>query len=274
MPHLVLDVTSFRSQVRKLFTEHDKGITEYGLEVLDIVAGLIFVVGSACFLPPFSHDLKVFLMGCVAFVLGGAIYLAIAVFGVVLAYKDSSMDAHHLASQSLYLAGAITFEVGTIFYWPDDADQVYWAFDLSMAKDLSLGAYFNLMSPEFEGTLLFIAGSLMLAAAAFWNGLHLKELASSEGRLLSLSTSLYMAGALFFVMGSVAFLPEVGCNDMMVGIGAWCYIVGSLIYVAGGVVNLERLSKHADTPELRKLSEPGSATGAVESQAPELSGGK
>merc|ERR1712032_204577 len=120
-------------------------------------------------------------------------------------------------------------------------------------KDVSIVQYFNLMSPEFEGTLLFIAGSLMFAAAAFVNGLNHNDLISIEGKLMSATTSLYMAGSLLFVIGSVAFIPDLGCDERMLIIGAVSFIIGSVLYTIGAVVSLLRDQRLQSGAELQKL---------------------
>merc|ERR1719473_715343 len=105
---------------------------------------------------------------------------------------------------------------------------------------MSLGVYFNLFSPEFEGSPLFVLGSLVFAAAAFVNGLSQRSFDTTKNKMLTATTSLYMMGSLLFVMGSVAFLPNLGCNETMVAIGAWNFVVGSLFFLVGGLVSMWR----------------------------------
>eukprot|EP00929_Paragymnodinium_shiwhaense_P026411 TRINITY_DN15719_c0_g1_i1.p1 TRINITY_DN15719_c0_g1~~TRINITY_DN15719_c0_g1_i1.p1 ORF type:complete len:131 (-),score=39.80 TRINITY_DN15719_c0_g1_i1:61-453(-) len=107
-------------------------------------------------------------------------------------------------------------------------------------KDVSPGQILNLFSPEFEGTILFIIGSAMFAFAAFINAMNQRHFQELIGQLHSAVTSLYMAGALLFCMGSVAFLPHLGCNKQMLTIGAWMFIVGSAFYMIGGCLSLYR----------------------------------
>lgn len=229
--------------------------SERVIAVLDIIAGLTFIIGSFCFLPPFDHSLRVFLTGCMLYAVGGLIYACIAIFCTWEMHKKPGANAGEVLENYMYLIGSIVFFLGTILYWPTKADQVHWLLDMDKLKDMSLGAYFNLMSPEFEGTLLFIIGSLMFAAAAFVNGLNHNDLRSVEGKLLTATTSVYMAGALLFVMGSVAFLPDVGCSETMITIGAWSFIVGSVLYTVGAVISLVRTGWLSSNPELKELVE-------------------
>jgi len=221
------------------------------IEVTDILAGLIFVGGSICFLPTFSHNLQVFLTGCFLFFLGSIIYLFISCFTYSEAVAEKGALSLEATENGLYWWGSLIFTVGTILYWPEEAQYR----QIERLKDMSLGVYFNLFSPEFEGSLLFVLGSLVFAAAAFVNGLSQRSFDTTKNKMLTATTSLYMMGSLLFVMGSVAFLPNLGCNDTMVAIGAWCFIVGSMFYVIGGVISLVRTLKQIrDEPELEKLA--------------------
>merc|ERR1719198_2950241 len=76
-------------------------------------------------------------------------------------------------------AGLIFFW-GSFLYWPPEAQYHH----IQKMKEMSLGVYFNLFSPEFEGTLLFIIGSVLFAMAAFVNGLSLKAFDTGRSRML------------------------------------------------------------------------------------------
>merc|ERR1719378_1208821 len=72
-------------------------------------------------------------------------------------------------------------------------------------------------SPQFWGVVLFIAGSVAYTVAAFLNAMNRKEWEWSwADRMLSLVTSFYFAGSLLCCLGSVAFLPDLGCGEEMI----------------------------------------------------------
>jgi len=51
--------------------------------------------------------------------------------------------------------------------------------------------------------------------------------------------SIYEFGGIFFVIGSVCFMPSsTGCNDSMEILGAWCFVIGSAFYTIGGLMEL------------------------------------
>mmetsp|Transcript_88191 Transcript_88191/g.205194 ORF Transcript_88191/g.205194 Transcript_88191/m.205194 type:complete len:262 (-) Transcript_88191:62-847(-) len=255
MPHLL--ITRIRSVPRICcpFSRLDvptgrNACCAYLLEGLDILGGVAFIAGSACFLPCFSHQLHVFLTGCGLFVMGSLIYCGICTFSLIESVREKGFRTFEACENALYLVGSGVFVVGTIMYWPPEAHHkgIEW-----LVESISLGVYFNLFTPEFEGTLLFILGSFLFVCAAFVNGLDQQTFDSSESRLLGATTSLYMAGSLLFVMGSVAFLPDMGCSEQMLTVGAWCFVAGSVLYTVGSVISLVRTARFFSNPACAPL---------------------
>jgi len=158
-----------------------------------------------------------------------------------------------LLEHILCIIGSWIFLIGSLLFWPSKAHYEL----IESIKGTQLGQFFNLFTPEFEGTLLFIFGSVLYAIAAFVNGVaqgNHTDLHKDYSGLFSATTSLYMAGSLLFVVGSFAFLPDFGITEQIVTMGAWCYIIGSALFVIGGVISLRRVSKQAsDSPELKSL---------------------
>merc|ERR1719329_116320 len=74
------------------------------------------------------------------------------------------------------------------------------------SKELLPGQFFNWFSPEFEGTVLFIIGSLFFAMAAYVNGLSQRTFDTPIEKMFTAATTCYMIGALLLVMGSGAWL--------------------------------------------------------------------
>jgi len=217
----------------------------YAIEVMDIIGGLIFLIGSVCFHPAVSEDLTVFLAGCALFVIGSFIYFSICTFTLAEAIRENGIATFESCENILYLVGSFIFFVGTVLYYPPEAHHTNMNW---IVRSLSLGVYFNLFSPEFEGTVFFIIGSFLFAFAAFVNGLNQRSFDTGSSQLLTATTSLYMAGSLLFVMGSVAFLPDLGCNVQMVTIGAWAFIMGSALYMAGSILSFVRTMRELENP--------------------------
>lgn len=247
MPHLLIErlralpkLCTFTLPSRRKFP-----LGAYLVEVLDIIAGVTFIVGSVYFLPEYSHNLTLFLRGCILYVIGAAIFCFICSFTVAEAVMQHGWQSFESWENGLYLAGSWVFLYGTFLYWPEKAHYE----EIETLKDWSLGQYFNLFTTEFEGTILFILGSCMYAFAAFFNALSQHKFDDWSSHMLVSISSLYMGGSLLFAMGSIAFLPNLGCNETMVGIGAWMFIVGSCCYFIGGCLSFWRTCVMLGYPE-------------------------
>jgi len=223
----------------------------YTVETVDIISGLMFLIGSACLLPSFSSDMDIFILGCILFVIGTTGYLIIAIFSLAECIYEKGLESLEACENSLYVAGALLFNAGTVLYWPDESN---WPITLA-SREIMPGQYFNWFSPEFEGTVLFIVGSLFFAMAAYVNGLNQRSFETPIEKMLTAATTCYMVGALLLVMGSVAWLPELGCGNRMETFGAVMYVIGSLFYVIGGVISLIRTSLQLEDPEYAPLAE-------------------
>jgi len=241
MPHVLLERLRHFPKPWDLaegasFRRSDSPLFTYVIEISEIVAAVIFVLGSVCFLPSFSKDLEVFLAGCALFIVGAIIYVVVCLITYVEAVAEKGPFSYEAWEHALYTIGSWIFLAGTVLYWPSEAHTDY----IQALQGCSLGQYFNLFTPEFEGSILFIVGSVLFALAAFLNALNQRRFDMDASQLLTAITSLYMAGSLLFVMGSVAFLPDLGCNTQMLTIGAWCFIIGSAFYLIGACLSFCR----------------------------------
>mmetsp|Transcript_775 Transcript_775/g.1476 ORF Transcript_775/g.1476 Transcript_775/m.1476 type:complete len:276 (+) Transcript_775:99-926(+) len=271
MPHVVLERIRNVAFVRDVKDAHGRDTrlnarAAYAIEFLELAANFTFVVGSFCFLPAFSHDLEVFKLGCGLFIFGSFFYCCITLYTLCEAvhFHDDLLSFESL-EHVLYMLGSLLYLIGTVMYWPPavEEDRLAW-----LAHRLSLGVYFNLFSVQFEGTMMFMVGSAFYAFAAFVNGLNQRSFDTLTNQLLTTVTSLYLGGALMYVMGSVAFLPDLGCNETMVHIGACLFILGSVIFCMASVTNIYRTSHVLSNPENQVLRpstppmpEKGAATG-------------
>ena len=204
-----------------------------------IFACLCFVVGSICFLPScsacYSH-------GVYLYVVGGFIFLKCALFDYEEALNNAGgrkPKIYEAIMNEIYVVGTVFYLIATVLYAPS----VYTA----------VGAYRS----ELFGGIGFIVGSLFFIFACYLNGMHTgiaftvpEDVARSNpdlqikihfARICVLATSsCSMLGSLLFLVGSVLYLPVLGCNDMTAVIGTWQYIIGSLFFFAGGVIPVLR----------------------------------
>lgn len=229
MPHLIIehwqDIISLRVAACPLPPKVRDVLCCYIIEIADLVASLIWMVGSVCFFPSVSES--VFISGCIMFVIGSFIFSGICTFTYLEAVSRSGFISFEAWENALYFGGSLIYLVGTVFYWP--------------------------FTIEVAGTLLFIVGSFFFGMAAFCNGLNQRRFENTSHRMLVGTTSLYMAGSMMFIMGSVCFMPEMGGNDNLENMGAASFVVGSVLFVAGGIVSLVRTIMERGAPDASML---------------------
>lgn len=255
MPHVLLErlrqwPKPFEVQV-PVVKRKDSPLFAYCIEISEIIAGVIFVLGSVCFLPSFSKDLDIFLAGCALFIVGAVIYVICCHITHYESLMENGLYSYEATEHLLYTVGSWFFLVGTVLYWPEEAHHK----SIEALQGCSLGQYFNLFTPEYEGTILFIIGSVLFGLAALTNALNQRKYDDESHQLLVFVNSLFGAGSILFVIGSVLFLPDLGCNTMWLSIGAWCFIIGSLFYLIGSCISFCRtvMVQNMEQEEKRKL---------------------
>jgi len=215
------------------------------IEVLEVTAGCIFVAGSICFLPRYSKSLLLFDRGCSLFIFGSILYCVLCTVTFLEALTLKGAAAVEVWENLMYLAGSSMYLVGSILYMPAEAQFENLVENLNphAAKVLSLSQfceYFGVPESQHLGTELFISGSVLHVFAAFTNAWNQQRFDQWSNRLLSAVTSLYMGGSILFGIGAIAFLPTLGCSEELVGLGAWCFIGGSTLFLTGGALSLWR----------------------------------
>jgi hypothetical protein len=250
MPHLLIErlrsFPSFNIPDRKEFP-----LGPVALEVLDVIAGIVFILGSVCFLPAYSKDLMVFLYGCMLYVVGSAIYCVICLVTFAEALKEKGPTSLEAWENALYLLGSWVFFIGTFLYWPSSE---HW--DTLNSSSACVGCMIHkIIDRTFVGTIHFIVGSVLFALAAFVNALNQRCTSDWSSRMFTATTSLHLCGSLLFAMGSVAFFPNLGCGAQMVSLGAWAFILGSVLFLIAGITSLVRTTWKLDEKEIADLKE-------------------
>mmetsp|Transcript_101371 Transcript_101371/g.327143 ORF Transcript_101371/g.327143 Transcript_101371/m.327143 type:complete len:257 (+) Transcript_101371:65-835(+) len=239
MPHLLIE------RVRSCPALHGvpglrverSGLGACLIEVVDIVAAVIFVAGSICFLPSYAVSLKTFILGCYLFVLGSVLYCLICGFALAEALATKGVAAFEVLENGLYLLGSAMFLVGSLLYLPPDHQ---YRLMPDMGGPMSLGQIcetVTFLEKQFAGAVLFVTGSMLFTGAAFGNLLKRRK---ADDWILSAVASLYMAGSVLFAVGSLAFIPRLGCGEQLLLLGAWGFIVGSALFLLGGCLSLWR----------------------------------
>lgn len=216
----------------------------YLIEVLEIISGLIFIAGSVCFLPRYSKNVEVFIAGCHCFVLGSVFYVMISCGTLIEALNEKGTWTFEALQNVGWVIGSIIFLIGAILYFPDaqrcDALSTHGTDDGSSEVCASVAQHVNKNDKEFIGTVLFILGSSIFVLAVFLNSLNQRRFSDWHHGMMVAVLFGYMIGSLLYCMGSVAFLPNVGCGPEMVAVGAWMFIVGSVFYTVSAILNLSR----------------------------------
>lgn len=242
------------------------------IEVLELIAGIIFFVGSICFLPEYAKDVDVFIVGCNLFVIGSVQYVVMMGMSLGESLVRNGCRSLESAENMGWVVGSVIFLIGTYLYFPErqtcqegikhlktfnttshknststvqleKIDVLELAPSSSHGACHSLAQHINKHDKEWWGTILFITGSCIYVFATFFNALRQTQCPNQDWRpqyLAAVIFFFYMVGSLLFSMGSVAFLPDVGCGPDMVRIGAWMFITGSGFFILGSLLGFWR----------------------------------
>lgn len=246
------------------------------LEVLDAIAAVTFLAGSIYFLPCYAKDAHAFIVGCRLFLVGSYMLLAVSSIALVETLMKRCLT-FEVWADGLYFLGSVSFVIGRFLYMPDEDHYAplvrFWRKHRVMERTATLerlidalpddqvitdesassvvhkarelertgiGRYVNFYNRECLGTVLFMVGSCLFAFAAFTNALRQQQFNKWTSRMFTAATTMYMAGALQYIMGSMCFLPQIVASDEVAAMGAWLFIGGSSCFIVGSVLSLWR----------------------------------
>jgi len=132
----------------------------------------------------------------------------------------------------IYKIGGVVFIVGSVLFFPRFeayADIGAWTF--------------------FFGSLLYlvVTGHDMAEAVRYRRSLPRRTLASD---LELIAAAAYLVGTTLFTFGSVFFLSQVGWEIP----GAWCFVIGSLMFVLGACINVLQIVKAQSLTTLQLMN--------------------
>lgn len=189
------------------------------LELFDLTVGIVFVVGSFCFL----HEWHMMGTGCWLFIFGAVI----STFCTMCDLAEAQVHGKKLHDEIMYImycVGSFFYLLGTPFYFPE------WR----QAEDVR-GGY----SGALIGSIFFIVGSLFFIIACFINGaaanVHHAEEANIK-LLVICSANSTMLGSCSFLVGSVLYLPHLRCSVLVIEFGTYLFILGSFWFVAASAL--------------------------------------
>jgi hypothetical protein len=187
------------------------------------IGGLLFIIGSIFFFPRFEDYAD---LGAWVFLVGSLAYIVVTLHDLAEVRQHWWIDKAHdrdtfleYVAAASYVSGTILFTVGSVFF-------------LSAVGWLKAGAWF------------FVIGSLMFVLGASINVLQIVKADSVKLlQLMNLTAITFIVGAVLFAVASVPYLWDVAApsdRTTLYAFLAWQYLVGSVLFLAGGVFNYWR----------------------------------
>lgn len=223
MPHLFTN----RPRLHNLTKDHQDLKAQFRWETINAViyktGGLVFIAGSILFFPRFEEYAD---LGAWIFFFGSLLYLVVTVHDLAEVRHHWHTSRSHdreawleYTAATSYVAGTILFTVGSVFF-------------LSTVGWLSAGAW------------CFVVGSLLFVLGAGINVLQIvKAQAIVTLQLMNLTAVAFVVGSVLFTVASIPYLWEVEAaadRNLLYAFLAWQYLVGSVLFFAGGIFNYWR----------------------------------
>ena len=251
MPHLI----SNRERVYKLTEGREDLRKQFRWESLNAVlykiGGLTFVVGSFFFYPALSAYLNV---GAFTFFVGSILYLIVTTHDLLEVSNHLRREPEASRNERLELVAAFAYQTGTVLFTVGSLlflswfDQIFW------------------------GAWCFIVGSFQFVVGAAVNVLQVPEKGpKSSLQLVNLTAVTFVTGSVLFLVASVPYLWPVssgGLEDTLDAFLASQYLVGSILFLAGGITNYFRAYIFMRRQiAARKHGKPGKGGGQVPAPA-------
>lgn len=224
MPHLFVNRPRQHDLIGASPDLRDAFLWETINAVVYALGGVIFVIGSVLFFPSLSAYAD---LGAWIFVGGSLLYLLVT-------GHDLAEVARHIRTRTMaktvwdvlefwaaisYVVGTLLFTIGSIFF-------------LSQVGLFVAGAWCFVL-----GSLLFVVGSTI-------NVLQIvlaKDMITLQ--LMNLTAIMFVTGSVLFTVASIPYLfvlDSEADRELVDTFLAWQYVVGSLLFLAGGVFNYWR----------------------------------
>jgi len=224
MPHLFVN----RPRLHDLVGDDPDLKKHFRWETINAIAyeigGLVFIAGSICFFPALSAWADT---GAWTFFAGSLLYLLVTGhdMGEVMRHARERADPASLWERFefwaafSYLTGTLLFVVGSVFF-------------------LSYVGLFD------AGAWCFIVGSLLFVLGATTNVLQIiqaDDLVTLQ--MMNLTALTFVVGSVLFAVASIPYLWSLSNpadERILDGFLASQYLVGSMLFFAGGLINYRR----------------------------------
>lgn len=223
MPHLFIT----RHRLHNLTSAHLQEGNHFRWETINAIlykiGGLLFVIGSVFFFPRYEAYAD---WGAWIFFFGSLLYLVVTGHDMGEVWNYWRTKHPHTTGKILeftaataYLMGTLLFTVGSIFF-------------LSALGWIIAGAW------------CFVIGSLLFLIGACVNVIQIvQDYSPMTLRLMILTALSFMVGSVLFLIASIPYLWAGGSTAeryMVFSFVAWEYVVGSLLFLLGGVYHYSR----------------------------------
>jgi hypothetical protein len=202
---------------------------ELSSAILYIVGGISFIIGSIFFLPkhePYSD------IGAWIFFGGSLVYLTVTGYDLLESYyhlylqeRTTFWDWLELLIATIYVGGTVLFTVGSLLF-------------LSQIDEIVAGGW------------CFTIGSLLFLIGAFLNVIQIvQEPSFAKLQLLNVTAISFAIGSTLFLLASLPYLSDrlnLNTHTVLFRYVGWEYIVGSILFLIGGVAYYYRLFKVKD----------------------------
>lgn len=189
------------------------------------LGGIVFMIGSVLFFPRFSAYADI---GAWAFIVGSGLYLVVTGHDMLEAGRHlGTLDRPPLTerlsfwSAATYLAGTVLFTIGSVLF-------------LSAIGQVTTGA------------VCFIVGSLLFVVGATIDVLQIVQAQTLKApQLMNLTGVCFLVGSTLFAVASVPYLwswQASADSDKVFGFLALQYLIGSSLFLDGGIFNYWRAS--------------------------------
>lgn len=223
MPHMFTN----RPRLHALTADRADVAAHFRWETINAVVykigGVVFIIGSVLFFPRFEAYEDV---GCWVFFGGSLLYLVVTVHDFLEVQRSWRETDGHGYSQVLdfvaaasYVSGTVLFTAGSLFF-------------LSSVGWVTAAAW------------CFIIGSLLFVLGAGVNVLQIVRADSLVTlQLMNLTAVAFVVGSVLFAVASVPYLWDVGPGGIRTTLYRFLasqYVIGSALFLAGGVFNYWR----------------------------------
>lgn len=132
----------------------------------------------------------------------------------------------------LYKIGGLSFVIGSIFFFP------------ALDRFSDTGAWIF-----FGGSILYLIVTAhdLAEVRHYW---HSRPSHSDNDRLELVAAFSYQWGTILFLIGSIFFLSSID----RIYAGAWCFIIGSLLFVLGASINVLQVPQKTSRGSLQLVN--------------------